>query len=109
MEKWDILYAYAKGARSVRSHLTTFVLPGHIVQDCCVVNKGIQFAVKRSRKKTFITELRRGSEGTSEDSKEARRCVSSPPLRAGVQDDVTERWRGMRDAIITRKKGRAES
>lgn len=45
----------------------------------------------------------------SEDSKEARRCISGPPLRAGVQDDVTARWRGMRDEIITRKKGRAES
>lgn len=90
-------------------HLTTFVLPGHVVQDCSVVNKGIQFAVKRSRKKTFITQLERGSEGMSEDGEEARRCISSPPLRAGVQDDVRERWRDMRDEIITGKKGRAES
>lgn len=45
-----------KGLSELSSHLTTFVLPGHVVQDGSIVNKGIQFAVKRSRKKTFITE-----------------------------------------------------
>lgn len=56
-----------KGLSELSSHLTTFVLPGHVVQDGSIVNKGIQFAVKRSRKKTFITEP---EDGMAEDRKE---------------------------------------
>lgn len=63
-----------KGLSELSSHLTTFVLPGHVVQDRSIVNKGIQFAVERPRKKTFITEPKGGSDGMGEDRKEARRC-----------------------------------
>lgn len=50
----------------VSPHLTTFVLPGHIVQHCSVVNKGIQFPVKQSGENSFITDLKRRVEETAE-------------------------------------------
>lgn len=59
-----------KELREFSSHLTTFVLPGHVVQDRSVINKGIQFAVRRSRKKTFVTQPKGGSDGVAEDWKE---------------------------------------
>lgn len=80
------------------SHLTAFVLPGHVVQDRSVVNKGIQFAVQRSRKKTFITGGREGGGRRDGGGREGGVRVRG--------DDVTQRWR---DEIIARKEERAES
>lgn len=54
-----------QGLTELSSHLTTFVLPGHVVQDRSIINKGIQFAVKGSRKKTFITKTEGGREGAT--------------------------------------------
>lgn len=75
------------------SHLTTFVLPGHVVQDRSVVNKGIQFAVQGSRKRTFITGGREGGRGVTGWRRTRVRG-----------DDVTQRWR---DEIIAKEGGKS--
>lgn len=76
-----------KGLSELSSHLTAFVLPGHVVQDRSIINKGIQFAVKEIRE-TFITELEGGSDGMAEDRKEAQRCVEVMSQKDGEAQEM---------------------